>query len=234
MIAGIESSEAKRTETAKIEHEEKLMGVAERKAREKEARRQAILDAARDCFFRDGFEATTISQIAERVELSTGTLYLYFKNKEEVYVSILEEGLDILYALMKGSEPVDGSPSDFIEAYAHAYYQFYKQYGQYFDIMFFIRRPDKEIELQADLSEKLNIQTGRCLGLLESAIEKGIKQDEFRVVDHYEAARVMWATMNGLMVLHEKRTEEITTQKLPRLIEVAISLLLDGIRIQQA
>ena len=51
------------------------MGVAERKVREREARRQAILDAARDCFFSDGFESTTISQIADTVELSTGTLY---------------------------------------------------------------------------------------------------------------------------------------------------------------
>jgi hypothetical protein len=38
--------------------------------------------------------------------------------------------------------------------------------------------------------------------------------------------------MNGLMLLHEKRTEEITRQKLPRLIKVAISLWLDGIRVK--
>ena len=210
------------------------MGVAERKAREREARREAILAAARECFFKDGFEATTISQIADNVELSTGTLYLYFKNKEEIYVSILEEGLDILYDLMKGAEPPDGTPADFIEAHARGYHKFYTDYGQYFDIMFFLRRPDKEVELQGDLSDKLNNQTGRCLGLVESAIEKGIKTGDFRLVDPYEAARVMWATMNGLMVLHEKRTEEMVTERLPRLIEVAISIMLDGIRIKQA
>ncbi len=208
------------------------MGVAERKVREKQLRRQAILDAARDCFFTDGFEATTISQIAEEVELSTGTLYLYFKNKEEIYVSILEEGLDILYDLMKGSEPDSGSPADFIEAYARAYHRFYTDYGQYFDIMFFIRRPDKEVELQGDLSERLNSQTSRCLDLVMSAVEKGITAGEFRLLDPHEAARVMWATMNGLMVLHEKRTEEMLTEKLPRLIEVSISIMLDGIRIK--
>ncbi len=209
------------------------MGVAERKAREKEARREAILGAARECFFRDGFEATTISQIADNVELSTGTLYLYYKNKEEIYVSILEEGLDILYDLMKSAEPPGGTPADLIEAHARGYHKFYTDYGQYFDIMFFLRRPDKEVELQGDLSDKLNNQTGRC-GLVESAIEKGIKAGDFRLVDPYEAARVMWATMNGLMVLHEKRTEEMVTERLPRLIEVAISIMLDGIRIKQA
>ena len=210
------------------------MGVAERKAREKEARREAILEAARDCFFTDGFEATTISQIADKVELSTGTLYLYFKNKEEIYVSILEEGLDILYDLMKSAEPAGGDPAGFIEAYARAYHRFYTDYGQYFDIMFFLRRPDKEVELEGNLSERLNRQTGMCLGLVESAIERGIRSGEFRLVDPYEAARVLWGTMNGLMVLHEKRTEEMVTEKLPRLVEVAISIMLGGIRVTPA
>ena len=210
------------------------MGVAERKAREKLARQQAILDAARECFFKDGFEATTISQIAQNVELSTGTLYLYFKNKEEIYVSILEEGLDILYALMKDSERPGMTPSELLEGYANAYHRFYTDYGQYFDIMFFLRRPDKEVELQGDLEQKLEHQTGRCLGLVESAIRDGTSAGEFRHVDPHEATRVVWATMNGLMVLHEKRTEEITTQRLPKLIEVAISMLLDGLKVERA
>jgi AcrR family transcriptional regulator len=210
------------------------MGVNERKAREKEARRQAILDAARECFFSDGFEATTISQVADKVELSTGTLYLYFKNKEEIYISILEEGLDILFDLMKRAEPENGSPAEFIEAYARGYHKFYTDYGQYFDIIFFIRRPDKELDLQGDLSNTLNTQTGRCLGLVESAIEKGVKTGDFRPVDPYEATRVVWATMNGLMVLHEKRTEEMVTERLPRLIDVAISLMLDGMRLHKS
>jgi TetR/AcrR family transcriptional regulator len=210
------------------------MGVAERKEREKKARRQAILDAARDCFFRDGFEATTISQIADTVELSTGTLYLYFKNKEEIYVSILEEGLDILYDLMKGSERPDASARELLEGYANAYYGFYTDYGQYFDIMFFLRRPDREVELESELEEKLERKSFKCLDLLESAIQKGTAEGHFRDVSPYEASRVLWGTMNGLMVLHEKRTEEITRQKLPRLIEVALSLAFDGLQAKGA
>jgi TetR/AcrR family transcriptional regulator len=209
------------------------MGVAERKEREKKARRVAILEAARECFFKDGFDATTISQIAETVELSTGTLYLYFKNKEEIYVSILEEGLDILFNLLKDSEKPDATPSDLLKGHAEAYYKFYTDHSQYFDIMFFLRRPDKEIELEDELHEKLDKKTFECLGLVESAIEQGIKKGEFRMVSPYEASRVVWGTMNGLMVLHEKRTEEITRTKLPRLIDVALSLALDGMRIRQ-
>lgn len=206
------------------------MGVAERKEREKKARRQAILDAARECFFTNGFEATTISQIAETVELSTGTLYLYFKNKEEIYVSILEEGLDILYSLMKQSEAPNAPAREIVQGYANAYYKFYIDYGQYFDIMFFLRRPDKQIELEGELKDKLERKSLKCLALLENAVKRGIAEGDYRVVNPYEASRVLWGTMNGLMLIHEKRTEEITKQKLPRLIQVAVSLLLDGMR----
>lgn len=210
------------------------MGVVERKGREKQARRQSILDAARECFFRNGFESTTISHIAETVELSTGTLYLYFKNKEEIYVSILEEGLEILYALMRSSERPHAPARELLEGYAEAYYRFYTDYGQYFDIMFFLRRPDKRVDLEGELKEKLERKSLECLGLLESAVKKGIAEGDFRVVSPYEASRILWGTMNGLMLLHEKRTEEITRQKLPRLIDVAVSLLLDGIRAKKA
>jgi AcrR family transcriptional regulator len=206
------------------------MGVAERKEREKKARRQAILDAARECFFRNGFDATTISEIADTVELSTGTLYLYFKNKEEIYVSILEEGLDILYGLMKKSEAPNALAREIVQGYSNAYYKFYTDYGQYFDVMFFLRRPDKQIELEGELKEKLERKSLKCLALLESAIKQGIAEGDYRVVNPYEASRVLWGTMNGLMLIHEKRTEEITKQKLPRLIQVAVSLLLDGLR----
>lgn len=209
------------------------MGVTERKEREKKARRQAILDAARECFFKNGFEATTISEIADTVELSTGTLYLYFKNKEEIYVSILEEGLDILYALMKSSERPNVMAKDIIEGYAKAYYDFYTDYGQYFDIMFFLRRPDKRVEIQGELKDRLEKKSLDCLALLESAVKRGIAEGDFRVVSPYEASRVMWGAMNGLMLIHEKGTEEITRQKLPRLIQVAVSLLLDGIRVKK-
>ena len=60
------------------------MGIAERKEREKEHRRNTILDAAEEVFFSKGINLATMDEVAERAELSKGTLYLYFKNKEEL------------------------------------------------------------------------------------------------------------------------------------------------------
>ena len=64
------------------------MGVVERRAREKEQRRVAILDAAKEIFSRKGYQGATMEEIAARAELSPATLYLYFNNKSELYASL--------------------------------------------------------------------------------------------------------------------------------------------------
>jgi AcrR family transcriptional regulator len=64
------------------------MGIQERKEREKERRRQQIMVAAKRVFIEKGFGGATMEDIATEAELSAGTLYLYFKNKNELYASL--------------------------------------------------------------------------------------------------------------------------------------------------
>lgn len=64
------------------------MGIRERKKREKERRAQQIIVAAGRVFSRKGFNQAVINDIAREAELSIGTIYFYFKNKEELYVTL--------------------------------------------------------------------------------------------------------------------------------------------------
>jgi AcrR family transcriptional regulator len=64
------------------------MGIHERKERERERRRQQIMVAAKRVFSQKGFNKSTMEDIAREAELSPGTLYLYFKNKDELYASL--------------------------------------------------------------------------------------------------------------------------------------------------
>ena len=64
------------------------MGIAERREREKDQRRNTILDAAEKVFFSQGINLATMDGVAEEAELSKGTLYLYFKSKEELFLGI--------------------------------------------------------------------------------------------------------------------------------------------------
>jgi AcrR family transcriptional regulator len=61
------------------------MGVKERKAREKETLRQDILDAARELFIREGYQAVSMRKIAEKIEYSPATIYLHFRDKDDIF-----------------------------------------------------------------------------------------------------------------------------------------------------
>ena len=79
------------------------MGIAERKEREKLQRRFDIIDAAEKIFFTKGFESATMDDVAMEAELSKGTLYLYFKSKEDLQFAIFMRGLDILMSKMRAN-----------------------------------------------------------------------------------------------------------------------------------
>lgn len=70
------------------------MSIEERRQKEKEQRRRTILAAAERLFAGDGFHNTTIEQVAADIDLSKGTIYLYFQSKEDLFFSILEEKID--------------------------------------------------------------------------------------------------------------------------------------------
>jgi len=78
------------------------MSVEERRQKEKEQRRKTILTAAERLFAGDGFHNTTIEQVAADIDLSKGTIYLYFQSKEDLFFSILEEKIDNYAHHLKG------------------------------------------------------------------------------------------------------------------------------------
>ncbi len=81
------------------------MGIAERKEREKQLRREEIVLAAEKIFFSKGFDLSTMDDIAEEAELSKGTLYLYFKSKEDLHMAVARNSIRILRAVtLKATE----------------------------------------------------------------------------------------------------------------------------------
>ena len=79
------------------------MGIAERKEREKQLRREQIMEAAKKVFSEKGLAGATMENIAKEAELSPATLYLYFRNKDELYASL---NLKMLQMLIERLEAV--------------------------------------------------------------------------------------------------------------------------------
>lgn len=112
------------------------MGIPERKEREKQERRRAILDTARQLIEAKAFEDITMEDLARRLELSRATLYLYFRNKNEIYATMLAEGLRELesgYKRVLASGLKD--PMDKLKGFALVFFDFYSRNHHYFDLI---------------------------------------------------------------------------------------------------
>src|ERR1043165_6503463 len=70
-----------------------MTNAQERKAQERQARRRRIQEAARTVFAEKGYAGASIELIARAAQLSVGAIYLYFRSKEDLYVSLVEDTL---------------------------------------------------------------------------------------------------------------------------------------------
>jgi AcrR family transcriptional regulator len=67
------------------------MGATEKRAKHKEEFRKEILDSAREIFTQDGYDGFSMRKLAEKIDYSPTTIYLYFKNKDDLLFAICEE-----------------------------------------------------------------------------------------------------------------------------------------------
>ena len=108
------------------------MGIAERKEREKGQRRNDIVNAAEKVFFSKGIDSATMDEIAEKAELSKGTLYLYFKSKEELLFAVDLRAIKILLSMFEQAVTPEKSTIDNLLEIGRAYVRFSREYEDYF------------------------------------------------------------------------------------------------------
>lgn len=84
-------------------NEKALSRSAIRRQREREERYQTILRAAEKLFYEEGYHQTSINKISDLAEVSVGTVYFYFKNKEDLLVHLLDE-ISFLFRSRIGKE----------------------------------------------------------------------------------------------------------------------------------
>jgi AcrR family transcriptional regulator len=207
------------------------MTIKDRKEREKLARKETILDAAREVFFKNGFQATTMDQIAEAAELSKGSLYLHFPTKEELYVAIHIEGLELLHdrfrKAVKGVEDWETR----LRNIGRAYYDFYREEKNYSQILFLLQHGEIASKVSDEVVETCFDLGYACLGILCRALEDGMAKGEIQSQDPMKLAIILWGSLNGVILLHdEEEHKKIIPTTLDRMIQTSISLLIDGLR----
>jgi AcrR family transcriptional regulator len=151
----------------------------ETRRRRKAERPQEILEAAFLEFSRNGYAVTTLDQIAERAGVTKGTIYVYFENKEHLFISMVRElmkaALDTVCAMFERHE---GSTADLLRAQFSFIYQHVVEDKRRREV---VRMLIAEASRFPALADRYHEEINRpCLALLNQAIERGIERGEIR------------------------------------------------------
>lgn len=207
------------------------MGIYERKSREKETRINQIRENAAALFYKKGYAATTIEDIAALAEISKATIYLYFKSKDELYYSLVEPSLDrlskrlIAIANMKDLDPeirirnIVSATYDFYEGDPGAYHLVSRYEASGFSKLLSKERLDRLKQLM-----RSNINQ------LEIVIADGIAAGRFCESNSKLTAIIIWNTFMGIIQFQENRLAEGSSDYRRPTIDGALEIILRGIR----
>jgi AcrR family transcriptional regulator len=193
------------------------MGVQERREREKQGIREEILEAARTLFVKEGYENVSIRKIAEKIEYSPGTIYLYFQDKADILAQISEETFSRLERkLVVINNDVAAEPLDRVRRGLGAYIQFGLENPNHYVITF--------------VQNSFQCSAGaRCFGELLKGVGCAMEAGQMKDADVVEVSQALWAGSHGVTALL------VTCSEFPfvehsRLVERMLDILIEGVR----
>ncbi len=180
------------------------MGIAERKEREKQQRRLNIIEAAEKVFFEKGFDDTTMDEIAEIAELSKGTIYLYFKSKEELFMEIVKRGNKILMNLFDKAIKKEKNGLNKVKAIGEAFIKFCHQYSDYNKAYMRDFPKIKKYRDEINHSDIDDFKDGNHVFI--DVIKEGIKDGSIKSnIDPVKASLLLWGQTLGVLQLIQQK-----------------------------
>ncbi len=207
-----------------------------RKEREKAQRREDIQTAAMHLFFDQGFERTTMDQIAEKAELSKGTLYLYFSSKAELYISLVLEGFNMLAdrlgKRLKRMSP-EADPFERGKAWFLAFVDHSLEHRELFRITQYFLTDEARRSISQELIDQVDAAHTAFLATIAGLIEEARAQGQLAEgIDPHAFAVIAWRMTTGILdlaVVDEKIGAE-SPKAYRALFELAFDILIDGVR----
>jgi AcrR family transcriptional regulator len=214
------------------------LGLEERRKRERENRRNAILKAARKLFFEKGFKPVTVESIAKKAELSKGSIYLYYNSKEEIYTQILLSDIDKFHERIADILPGTSngySASEALFKLAGVYVDFFLNDRELFRILMTFMLHTTDMNLPEDLNTHIIKTTNQTINIIEQIFRYGVDRGEFPQTMNFRLNRnAIWGLLNGIISLHiftgieSKRVEVIHST-----IKAGLDIYIRGLQLSE-
>lgn len=204
------------------------MGIRERREREKELRKNQILEAAKTLLLERGLGGTSVHQIAKKAELGVATIYFYYQNKEELFFALQQEGLRLLQEKIQWACRQGATPRDKIKKIAQAYYRFSQVHKDYFDIInYFLSQPG--VIFSPIIKKELDHLGNTILSQVENVLLEGSRQNIFPGIDAKQSAIQLWGMLHGLLLFRKMKNTILRTVNHKSLFEYSLESFIRGL-----
>jgi AcrR family transcriptional regulator len=164
-----------------------------RREKYRQETRAAILRAARAAFLREGFESVSMRELAAKVGYTHGSIYLHFKNKEQLFDCLVEESFAQLAEALKGLKRgrPNEDPARRLKRAGRAYVDFGLRNPGAYEFAFILRRPGRPRRWKPHLAYEY----------LRSIVDECVPRKPGRALDVDAASQAVWAAVHGVTSL---------------------------------
>src|SRR2546430_12164638 len=185
------------------------MGIQERKVRERESMRGMILDAALGLYLDKGIENVSIRNIAEKIEFSPATIYLYYRDKDEIFYALYNLAFGEFLKKQQTLETIE-DPYDRLNTGCKQYVNWGLANPKFYDLMFIVEIPMNVIAKEQCLDTGL-----QSFDMLRQTVAQCIEQGRLRVKDVELASLMIWNMLHGIVSLIIKRRVLVPEETVP-------------------
>jgi len=169
-----------------------------RKEREYLAHREEILLAAEKVFAAKGFFPTTMSDIAREAEFGTGTLYKYFKSKEELYFTLIDKKVEEINRLVRAELSQKTTAVERIKKVLGLQFEFFERNRDFFRI-YISERNRFEWTVKDELGKSIHEKMVAYIHSLAEVMKQGIDGGGFRPLDPMDLAHALVGIVNSFI-----------------------------------
>ena len=202
------------------------MGIADRRESDKQKMRDRILETAMKLFLKEGFERVTLRSIAQAIEYSPATIYLYFKDKNEILFALQTIGFEKLIKEQAAVLSVK-DPWKRLRKHGKVYTAFALKNPEYYDLMFIMRGPAKKMK------EK-NWEAGRrSYGLLRENVKECMDTGYLRKANLDVATFAFWSLTHGVAsLIIRERGIMYPPERLHDILEGALDFVMESMTVK--
>ncbi|MFQ5666258.1 MAG: TetR/AcrR family transcriptional regulator [Candidatus Binatia bacterium] len=208
--------------------------VKARREEEKRLRRQDILAAAKQVYSHKGFLGATIEDIAAAARVSVGAIYLYYKSKEDLYVSLLSETMESFTRELTRIRRSRWRADRKLRAAWEFFYRFQQEFPESYRVFFLFHHKSFPVAVPRETLAMLNRSAGRNFAIAAEIVREGMEAGIYRPGQPREVVDLLWSMFMGLVHLSETRANlGLTTSTLAELHRRAFDWFEAGLRSPQ-